>query len=162
MAQSKIRGDTSPDTPRAPVTENEPTSDIIFILDKMELILQAVTQIEKDGKYTTVRADRQNRNSFLKVDKRSNIFENFFKNFWSQVKDPTRWGILSARGQDLDKPENRQALEDLAAGKRSPAVEEFLKTQHKQKWQNKKISRWHRRAPTNRRKRHNIIASTNR
>ncbi len=128
MAQSKIRRDTSPDTPRAPVTENEPTSDIIFILDKMELILQAVTQIEKDGKYTTVRADRQNRNSFLKVDKRSNIFENFFKNFWSQVKDPTRWGILSARGQDLDKPENRQALEDLAAGKRSPAVEEFLKT----------------------------------
>lgn len=126
MAQSRIRGDTSPDTPPAPVAANEPTSDIIFILDKMELLLQAVTKIEQDGRYRAVQADRQNRNSFLKVDKRSNIVENFLKNFWSQVKDPTRWGILSARDQELDKPENRQALEDLAAGKRTQAVEEFL------------------------------------
>ena len=126
MAQSRIRGDTSSDTPPAPVAANEPTSDIIFILDKMELLLQAVTKIEQDGRYRAVQADRQNRNSFLKVDKRSNIVENFLKNFWSQVKDPTRWGILSARDQELDKPENRQALEDLAAGKRTQAVEEFL------------------------------------
>lgn len=126
MAQSRIRDDTSPDTPPAPVAANEPTSDIIFILDKMELLLQAVTKIEQDGRYQAVHADRQNRNSFLKVDKRSNIVENFLKNFWSQVKDPTRWGILSARDQELDKPENRQALEDLAAGKRTQAVEEFL------------------------------------
>lgn len=126
MAQSRIRDDTSPDTPPAPVAANEPTSDIIFILDKMELLLQAVTKIEQDGHYRAVQVDRQNRNSFLKVDKRSNIVENFLKNFWSQVKDPTRWGILSARDQELDKPENRQALEDLAAGKRTQAVEEFL------------------------------------
>lgn len=126
MAQSRIRDDTLPDTPPAPVAANEPTSDIIFILDKMELLLQAVTKIEQDGRYRAVQADRQNRNSFLKVDKRSNIVENFLKNFWSQVKDPTRWGILSARDQELDKPENRQALEDLAAGKRTQAVEEFL------------------------------------
>ena len=126
MAQSRIRGDTSPDTPPTPVAANEPTSDIIFILDKMELLLQAVTKIEQDGRYRAVQADRQNRNSFLKVDKRSNIVENFLKNFWSQVKDPTRWGILSAGDQELDKPENRQALEDLAAGKRTQAVEEFL------------------------------------
>lgn len=126
MAQSRIRGDTSPDIPPAPVAANEPTSDIIFILDKMELLLQAVTKIEQDGRYRAVQADRRNRNSFLKVDKRSNIVENFLKNFWSQVKDPTRWGILSAGDQELDKPENRQALEDLAAGKRTQAVEEFL------------------------------------
>lgn len=126
MAQSRIRDDTLPDTPPALVAANEPTSDIIFTLDKMELLLQAVTKIEQDGRYRAVQADRQNRNSLLKVDKRSNIVENFLKNFWSQVKDPTRWGILSARDQELDKPENRQALEDLAAGKRTQAVEEFL------------------------------------
>ncbi|WP_304719875.1 DUF3945 domain-containing protein [uncultured Alistipes sp.] len=128
MAQPKIRGDTSSGIPPAPVTENEPTSDIIFILDKMELLLQAVSRIEQDGKYRAVQADRQNRSSFLQVDKHSNLFENFLKNFWRQVKDPTRWGIFSVRDKDLDKPENRQALEDLAAGKRTQAVEEFLKT----------------------------------
>ncbi len=114
MVQPKIRDDTSP----APVAENEPTSDIIFILDKMELLLQAVTKIEQDGRYRAIQAERQNRNSFLKVDKHSNLFENFLKNFCNQVKDPTRWGILSARDKDLDKPENRQTLEDLASGKR--------------------------------------------
>ncbi len=57
MLQPKIWGDTSPDTPPEPVAENEPTSDIIFILDKMELLLQAVTQIKKDGRYRTVHAE---------------------------------------------------------------------------------------------------------
>ena len=42
-------------------------SDIVFILDKMELIREAVSQIGQDGKFNTVAADRQNRNSFLKI-----------------------------------------------------------------------------------------------
>lgn len=104
------------------------TSDIIFILDKMELLLQAVTRIEEDGKFQTARAEAKNRNSFLKIDKYSNLFENFLKNFWSQFRDPTHWGIFSVRDKDLDKPESRQALEDLAAGNRTKAVDEFLKT----------------------------------
>ena len=54
------------------------------------------------------------------------MFENFLKNFWSQLKDPTRWGILSVRDKELDTPANKKALEDLAAGKRSEAVTEFL------------------------------------
>ena len=107
MAQPKIRDDTPTDIPPAPVTENEPTSDVIFILDKMELLLQAVTKIEQDGRYRAAQAERENRNSFLKVDKHSNLVENFLKNFWSQVKDPTRWSIFSMRDKELDKPENR-------------------------------------------------------
>lgn len=130
MAQPKIRGDTpdESDIPKAPVAENELTSDIIFILDKMELLLQAVTRIEQDGRFQAARADAKNRNSFLKIDRYSNLFENFLKNFWSQFRDPTRWGIFSVGDKDFDKPENRQALEDLAAGKRTKAVDEFLKT----------------------------------
>ena len=46
------------DEPLKPqVSENEQMSDIVFILDKMELILQAVSKIGKDGKYSTVPAD---------------------------------------------------------------------------------------------------------
>ena len=91
--------------PKPQVTENEQMSDIVFILDKMELILEAVSQIGQDGKFNTVAADRQNRNSFLKIDRYADAFENFIKNFWSQLKD----------------------LEDIAAGKKTKAVEEFLK-----------------------------------
>lgn len=123
MAKTKNKGDTAY---RQPIAENEPTSDIIFILDKMELILRAVTEIEKDGRYRAEIAEHSRRNTFLKIDRNSNMFENFLKNFWSQLKDPTRWGILSVRDKELDSPANKKALEDLAAGKRSEAVTEFL------------------------------------
>ena len=115
------------DPPKPQVTENEQMSDIVFILDKMELILQAVSKIGKDGKYSTVPADKEHSNSFLKIDRYANMFENFIKNFWSQLKDPTRFGILSVKEDTLDNPEVKQAIEDLAAGKQTKAVEDFLK-----------------------------------
>lgn len=115
------------DPPKPQVAENEQMSDIILILDKMELILQAVSQIDKDGRYKTVPADKEHTNSFLKIDRYASMFENFLKNFWSQLKDPTRFGILSVKEKALDDPKVRQAIEDLAAGKKTDAVEEFLK-----------------------------------
>ena len=115
------------DPPKPQVTENEQMSDIVFILDKMELILQAVSEINKDGRFKTVPADKEHQNSFLKIDRYANLFENFLKNFWSQLKDPTRFGILTVKEDTLDIPEVRQAVEDMAAGKQTKAVEEFLK-----------------------------------
>lgn len=123
MAKKNVRDD--PLKPQ--VSENEQMSDIVFILDKMELILQAVSKIGKDGKYSTVPADKEHSNSFLKIDRYANMFENFVKNFWSQLKDPTRFGILSVKADTLDSPEVKQAIEDLAAGKQTKAVEDFLK-----------------------------------
>ena len=115
------------DPPKTQVIENEQMSDIVFILDKMELILQAVSEINKDGRFKTVPADKEHQNSFLKIDRYANLFENFLKNFWSQLKDPTRFGILTVKEDTLDNPEVRQAVEDMAAGKQTKAVEEFLK-----------------------------------
>ena len=123
MAKKNAREDPT----KPPVAENVQMSDIVFILDKMELLLKAVSEIGQDGKIKTVPADREHRNSFLKIDRYADIFENFIKNFWSQFKDPTRFGILSVREGSLDTPEVRQAVEDLAAGKKTEAVEEFLK-----------------------------------
>ena len=123
MAKKNVR-----DEPLKPqVTENEQMSDIVLILDKMELILQAVSEINKDGRFKTVPVDKEHQNSFLKIDRYANLFENFLKNFWSQLKDPTRFGILTVKEDTLDNPEVRQAVEDIAAGKHTKAVEEFLK-----------------------------------
>lgn len=117
----------SDEPPKPQVAENEQMSDIVFILDKMELLLQAVSKIGKDGKYSTVPADKEHRNSFLKIDRYASMFENFLKNFWSQLKDPTRFGIFSVKEDKLEDPEVRQAIEDMAAGKQTKAVEDFLK-----------------------------------
>ena len=115
------------DEPLAGSVENVQLSDIVFILDKMELLLQAISEIDKNGGYKTVPADKKHRNSFLKIDRFAGMFENFLKNFWSQLKDPTRFGILSVKEDRLDDPKVREAIEDIAAGKRTKAVEDFLK-----------------------------------
>ena len=102
-------------------------SDIVLVLDKMELLIQAVSEINKSGKYSTVPADKEHQNSFLKIDRYATFFENFLKNFWSQLKDPTHFGLFTMKEEEFDKPEVKQAIEDLAEGKKTKAVEEFLK-----------------------------------
>ena len=123
MAKKNVR-----DEPKKPqVTENPQMSDIVLVLDKMELLLQAVSDINKNGQYSTVQADKEHQNSFLKIDRYATFFENFLKNFWSQLKDPTHFGLFTMKEEEFDKPEVKQAIEDLAAGKKTNAVEEFLK-----------------------------------
>ena len=123
MAKKNVRDDP----PKPQVTENPQMSDIVLVLDKMELLIQAVSEINKNGKYSTVPADKEHQNSFLKIDRYATFFENFLKNFWSQLKDPTHFGLFTMKEEEFDKPEVKQAIEDLAEGKKTKAVEEFLK-----------------------------------
>lgn len=123
MAKKDVRDDPS----KTQVTENPQMSDIVLVLDKMELLIQAVSEINKNGKYSTVPADKEHQNSFLKIDRYATFFENFLKNFWSQLKDPTHFGLFTMKEEEFDKPEVKQAIEDLAEGKKTKAVEEFLK-----------------------------------
>ena len=123
MAKKNVRDDPS----KTQVTENPQMSDIVLVLDKMELLIQAVSEINKNGKYSTVPADKEHQNSFLKIDRYATFFENFLKNFWSQLKDPTHFGLFTMKEEEFDKPEVKQAIEDLAKGKKTKAVEEFLK-----------------------------------
>lgn len=123
MAKKNVRDDPS----KTQVTENPQMSDIVLVLDKMELLIQAVSEINKNGKYSTVPADKEHQNSFLKIDRYATFFENFLKNFWSQLKDPTHFGLFTMKEEEFDKPEIKQAIEDLAEGKKTKAVEEFLK-----------------------------------
>ena len=71
--KKSARAQPEPPTPK--ITENEQMSDIVFILDKMELILQAVSKLDKDGRHETVPADTKHRNSFLKIDRYADMFE---------------------------------------------------------------------------------------
>lgn len=123
MAKKNVRDDPS----KTQVTENPQMSDIVLVLDKMELLIQAVSEINKNGKYSTVPADKEHQNSFLKIDRYATFFENFLKNFWSQLKDPTHFGLFTMKEEEFDKPEVKQAIEDLAEGKKTKAVKEFLK-----------------------------------
>ena len=116
MAKKNVR-----DEPLKPqVTENEQMSDIVLILDKMELLLQAVSKLDKDGRYETVPADKEHRNSFLKIDRYANMFENFLKKLLEPAQGTrhasasfpsrkTRWTTRKCgRPSKTSPPEKRQ------------------------------------------------------
>ena len=107
MAAENIRGDTPKQSP--PVVENEQFSDIILILDKMELLLQAVTKLDKNGRYESVPAKEENRNSFLKLDRYANINRKSDRPSKTSPRErrPTRWRSSSRSTTSRRKAKNR-------------------------------------------------------
>lgn len=69
-------------------------SDILLVLNKATMKLEAVKGIGKDGELETVPANKKNQNQFMKVDKHGDIFSNFFSNFISQLKNPTKFSFF--------------------------------------------------------------------
>ena len=105
----------------------EQINELMFIHNKNDpqTGVQAVSGIDEKGKVQTVPADERNENSFLKFEKNSSILENFIKNFWSQLKEPTHFRLI--RMTIHDYKQNKQAIKDLSQGKETDTVMEFLK-----------------------------------
>lgn len=132
MAQEKDRKKPKR-TPRSKgtATEEKPYveqfSELLMVHNKNDpkTGLGVVSQVDEKGNYRTVPPDRKHENSFLKFDRNSSILENFIRNFWRQFKEPTHFRLLRMTYNDYKR--NRQALDDLAKGKQTDAVKEFLK-----------------------------------
>ena len=105
----------------------EQINELMFIHNKNDpqTGVQAVSGIDEKGKVQTVPADERNENSFLKFEKNSSILENFIKNFWSQLKEPTHFRLI--RMTIHDYKQNKQAIKELSQGKETDTVKEFLK-----------------------------------
>src|SRR5690606_2139659 len=69
----------------------EQVSDILLVLDKEKMKIQAVKSIDENGKMETVDPTKKNQSEFMRVDKHGDLFSNFFSNFWRQLKDPTQF-----------------------------------------------------------------------
>ena len=123
-------GGRKPHVPRETGTGQpyvEQFSNILLVRNKDEpkTGVRAVSGTDGKGHIQTVPADERHENSFLKFDKRSSIIENFIRNFCSQLKEPTHFQLLHMTFEDYKR--NKQALKDLAAGKKTDTVREFLK-----------------------------------
>ena len=105
----------------------EQVSELLMIHNKNDpkAGVQTVSEADENGNCKTVPADERHENEFLKFDKNSSILENFIKNFWSQFREPTHFRLIRLTFQDYKR--NRQAIKDLAEGKQTDAVKEFLK-----------------------------------
>lgn len=123
MAKQKNRGESPPKQ----VPENDLNKEILLILDHVQKLVQAISKVDPKGKYQTVPADEEHNNQFLHIDKNASWLESFLKNFWSQLKDPSRFRLFTLKHKALDDPQVRQALRDLADGKQTAAAKAFLK-----------------------------------
>ncbi|MDV3709464.1 hypothetical protein CMT55_08455 [Elizabethkingia anophelis] len=72
----------------------EQLSDILLVLDKEKMKIQAVKSIDENGKMETVDPTKKNQNQFMRVDKHGDFFSNFFSNFFSQLKNPTNFSFF--------------------------------------------------------------------
>lgn len=72
----------------------EQLSDILLVLDKEKNKIQAVTQMDENGKMKMVNPTKRNQNSFMRVDRHGDFISNFFSNFISQLKDPAKFSFF--------------------------------------------------------------------
>jgi hypothetical protein len=78
----------------------EQLTDILLVLDKGKMKIEAVKGIDKDGKLKTLPADKKNQNQFMRVDKQGDVFSNFFTNFFSQLKNPTHFSFFKVSASE--------------------------------------------------------------
>lgn len=69
-------------------------SDILLVLDKARMKIEAVKGIHKNGDLNTVDPAAKNSNEFMRVDKHGDMFSNFFSNFLRQLKHPTNFSFF--------------------------------------------------------------------
>ena len=137
--------ENSPDKEKRQGRTKKPEKPYVEQIDELLLVhnkndpkegLRVISKMDEKGNYQTVTPEEKNENSFLKFDKNSSILENFIKNFWSQLKEPTHFRLLRMTFHDYKM--NKQAIKDLAEGKKTDAVKEFLKRYEIRPRENKK------------------------
>ncbi len=89
---------------------------ILLARDMEKNTIRAVTGISPKGKLRTASPKRENENRFLRVDKHGDAFSNFFSNFLSQLKNPTRFAFFTVRAEEAaQKAADLQRLADRPA-----------------------------------------------
>ncbi len=102
----------------------EQLSDILLVLDKEKMKIQAVKSIDENGKMETVDPTKKNENQFMRVDKSGDFFSNFFSNFFSQLKNPTNFSFFKVPAPTaIEKAQEMQKQVD----KPTPEGEKVMK-----------------------------------
>ncbi len=114
-------------------TAPEQLSDILLVLDKEKMKIQAVKSIDENGKMQTVDPTKKNESQFMRVDKHGDFISNFFSNFWRQLKNPTQFEFFKVPAdQAVEKAKEFQNQVD----KPTPEGEKLMK-EHEVKTENK-------------------------
>ena len=93
--------------------------DVLVVRDEKTGEISVVTGLNADGTPKRTPAKAENAQSFLQFDRHGDVLDNFFKNFFRQCKEPSRFGFYRIAA---DQAENllevmKQLLKDPEANK---------------------------------------------
>ena len=93
--------------------------DVLVVRDEKTGEISVVAGLNADGSPKRIPAKAENAQSFLQFDRHGDVLDNFFKNFFRQCKEPSRFGFYRIAA---DQAENvleviRQLLEDPEGNK---------------------------------------------
>ena len=133
--------------------------DVLIVRDEKTGEISVVAGLNADGSPKRTPAKAENAQSFLQFDRHGDVLDNFFKNFFRQCKEPSRFGfyriaadqaenLLEVMKQQLKDPEaNKELLaphkvdtsdyekkvqEELATEKQEPQKQENMEQQKEQ------------------------------
>lgn len=85
--------------------------DVLLVKEPQKEKLNVVSGIDTDGKLKTVPPKAEHSPDFMRIDKHSNVLENFFSNFMRQVKNPSHFGFFKSPADRVEENEaNFRAL----------------------------------------------------
>ena len=77
--------------------------DVLIIRDEKTGEISVVAGLNADGSPKRTPAKAENAQSFLQFDRHGDVLDNFFKNFFRQCKEPSRFGFYRIAADQADK-----------------------------------------------------------
>ena len=77
--------------------------DVLIVRDEKTGEISVVAGLDADGSPKRTPAKAENAQSFLQFDSHGDVLDNFFKNFFRQCKEPSRFGFYRVAADQADK-----------------------------------------------------------
>ena len=77
--------------------------DVLIVRDEKTGEISVVAGLNADGTPKRTPAKAENAQSFLQFDRHGDVLDNFFKNFFRQCKEPSRFGFYRVAADQADK-----------------------------------------------------------
>ena len=100
--------------------------DVLVVRDEKTGEISVVAGLNADGTPKRTPAKAENAQSFLQFDRHGDVLDNFFKNFFRQCKEPSRFGFYRVAADQADKL--MEVMKDLL---KDPEANKELLAPHK-------------------------------
>ena len=100
--------------------------DVLVVRDEKTGEISVVAGLNADGSPKRTPAKAENARSFLQFDRHGDVLDNFFKNFFRQCKEPSRFGFYRVAADQADKL--MEVMKDLL---KDPEANKELLAPHK-------------------------------